>query len=268
MKLEIVGTEQRRLGLRPSGVRPPRSAFGKLLTVEAKLYLRSPIGLILGLGLPVLLLVVFGFVPGFKEPASELGGGTVLALYAPILSVFALAFLGLVSLPIPLAGYREQGVLRRMSCTPAPPSWVLGAQLILNAAVGLVALTVLNSGIRLFGVPGPSLVAGYALAMIMGAAEIFAMGLWIAAVARSAGFANAIGQLLLYPLMFFAGLYFPREVMPHILRHISDWTPLGAAVGALQRTAEGGFPGVQPWLVMVGYTVLFGVAALKQFKWE
>jgi len=251
-----------------SPVGPPRSAFVTLLSVETKLYLRSAVGLVLGLGLPVVLLVVFGSVPKFKEPAPELGGGTILSLYGPILSVLAIAFLGLVSLPIPLAGYREQGVLRRMSCTPAPPSWVLGAQLIVNLSVALVALVILNAGIRAFGVAGPSHVGGYALAVILCVAEVFALGLWIAAVTRSAGFANAVGQLLLYPMMFFAGLYFPREMMPSLLRHISDWTPLGAAVHAMQQSAEGSFPGPQPLLVMAGYAVVFGLAALKQFKWE
>jgi ABC-2 type transport system permease protein len=69
-------------------------------------------------------------------------------------------------------------------------------------------------------------------------------------------------------MMFFAGLYFPRALMPDVLRHVSDWTPLGAAVQALQTSAEGSFPGVEPLLVMVGYAVLFGVLAVKYFKWE
>ncbi len=251
-----------------ASARPPWPAFVKLLTVETKLYLRTPVALVLSVGLPVLLLIIFGFVPAFNEPTQDLGGLTVLSLYAPILSVFAVAFLGLVGLSMPLAGYREQGVLRRMSCTPAPPSWVLGAQLAINLAVALAALIIINAGIKAFGIAGPEQVGGYALAIILCVAAIFAIGLWIAAVARSANIANAIGQILFYPMMFFAGLYFPRELMPSILRHVSDWTPLGAAVGALQSAAEGDFPPAQPLLVMVGYAVVFGIAAVKQFKWE
>ncbi|MCX8032491.1 MAG: ABC transporter permease [Thermoleophilia bacterium] len=256
------------VGSSSTPVGPPRSAFVTLLAVEAKLYIRSAVGLILGLGLPVLLLVIFGLVPRFRHPMPELDGGTILGLYGPILSAFALAFLGLVSLPIPLAGYRELGVLRRMSCTPAPRSWILGVQLLINLSVGLVALVILNVGIRVFGVGAPVQVGGYALAIVLCVAEIFALGLWIAAVARSAGLANAIGQLCLYPMMFFAGLYFPREMMPSLLRHISDWTPLGAAVHAMQQSAEGSFPSLQPILVMVGYAAVFGLAARKQFRWE
>ena len=251
-----------------SGGRPPWSAFWKLVAVEAKLAVRTPVVLMLSVGLPILLLIIFGFVPSFNQPLADLDGLTVLSLYAPILSVFALGFLGLVGVSIPLAGYREQGVLRRMSCTPAPPSWMLGAQLIINLGVALLALLVVNLGIKAFGVSGPKQVGGYVLATILCVAAIFAIGLWIAAIARSANVANAIGQVLFYPMMFFAGLYFPREMMPGVLRHVSDWTPLGAAVNALQTAAEGRFPSAQSLLVMVGYAVVFGAIAVKQFKWE
>lgn len=66
--------------------------------------------------------------------------------------------------------------------------------------------------------------------------------------------------------MFFAGLYFRRNLMPNILRHINDWTSLGAAVHALQSSSEGTFPPVQSLLAMVGYTLVFSIAAIKQFK--
>ncbi|MBN1629651.1 MAG: ABC transporter permease [Thermoleophilia bacterium] len=251
-----------------SHVRPLWPAFWKLTSIETKLYLRTPVVLVLAVGLPVLLLIIFGFVPSFNEPDPNMNGLTVLSLYAPILSVFAIGFLGLVGLSMPLAGYREQGVLRRMSCTPAPPTWMLGAQLIINLAVAVLALLIVHLGIEAFGVRGPEEVGGYALAIVLCVAEVFAIGLWIAAFARSANVANAIGQILFYPMMFFAGLYFPREAMPDALRQVSDWTPLGAAVKALQAAAEGGFPPAQPLLVMVGYAVVFGILAVKQFRWE
>ncbi len=260
--------------VRPNGARaaaaghPPLSAFWKLCITEAKLAWRTPVGIILGLGVPILLLIVFANIPMFTQANPDLGGRTVLSLYAPILSMFALAWLGLVSLSMPLASYREQGVLRRMSTTPAPPSWVLGAELLVNLGVALVALLLINLGIRLFGVSAPQEVGGYVLAMVLAVAALFAMGTWIAAFARTGQTANAIGQILLYPMMFFAGLYFPREMMPNTLRHISDWTPLGAAVQALQSAMEGAFPAARPLLLMAAYAVVFGILAVRQFKWE
>jgi hypothetical protein len=49
-----------------------------------------------------------------------------------------------------------------------------------------------------------------------------------------------------------------REVMIPILRDIGDWTPLGAAVRALQSSMQGAFPPAQLLLVMATYTLLFG----------
>jgi hypothetical protein len=46
---------------------PPRAAFRQLLRTEFLLALRQPTGLILGLGLPVLLLVIFGSIPAFSK---------------------------------------------------------------------------------------------------------------------------------------------------------------------------------------------------------
>jgi ABC-2 type transport system permease protein len=97
---------------------------------------------------------------------------------------------------------------------------------------------------------------------------MFAIGLWLASFARSAGVATAIGQLNLYPLLFFAGLWIPREQMTPILRDVGDWTPLGAAVQAMQTSMQGGFPSAQSLLVMVAYAVVFGYLAVRYFRWE
>jgi len=70
------------------------------------------------------------------------------------------------------------------------------------------------------------------------------------------------------PSLFFAGLWVPREVMAPALRDIGDWTPLGAAVQALQNSMGGAFPSAQSLLVMAGYTVIFGFLAVRYFRWE
>jgi ABC-2 type transport system permease protein len=254
-------------GAGPHG-RPPAGAFGKLLSIELKLAWRMPVSLVFGLGLPIMLLVIFGNVPKFNTPVGQLGGVTIMSLYVPVLNVFVVAIMAMVGVAVTLANYRELGVLRRMSTTPAPPSWVLGAQLLINLGIAVIALLIINLGSMILGVPAPKQVWGFILALALAAAAVLAIGLWIAAVARTTQMANVIGQLLFYPLMFFAGLYFPRELMPNVLRHISDWTPLGAAVHALQSSMEGSFPGYHPLLVLAGYALLFGGVAIKQFKWE
>lgn len=124
--------------------------------------------------------------------------------YAPILSVFALAWLGTVGLSVLLASYREQGVLRRMSTTLAPPAWLLGAELLVNLAVAVIALVIIDLGLLALGAARPQAPGSYVLSLALTAASSFAMGSWISDIARGGGVANGISQILIYPMMFFA----------------------------------------------------------------
>jgi ABC-2 type transport system permease protein len=73
---------------------------------------------------------------------------------------------------------------------------------------------------------------------------------------------------LFFLLMFFAGLWVPRAVMLAVLRYISDVTPLGASVEALQSAMRGAFPPATSLLVLAAYAVIFGLLALCFFRWE
>ena len=249
--------------------RVPRAAIGKLALTEAKLACREPVGIIFGLGLPVLLLVIFGSLPAFHKAQAALGGLTMFEVYLPVLIALTLAMLGLISLPLPLATYRERGVLRRLSTTPASPLLVLGAQFAINLVLGLVAiLVIVFAGAGAFGAALPGSAAGFVLAALLTAAALLGMGTWVAAVTRNARSAGGIGSVLLYPMLFFAGLWVPRELMPPVLRDISDYTPLGAAVQALQASYQGSFPPARTLLVLAGYAAAFCFLAVTRFSWE
>jgi ABC-2 type transport system permease protein len=68
--------------------------------------------------------------------------------------------------------------------------------------------------------------------------------------------------------MFFAGLWLPRADMPAALQAVSDLTPLGAAVGAIQSALLQGFPPVASLLTLLAYAVAFGWLAVRSFRWE
>ncbi len=246
-----------------------RSAFTKLLQSEAKIAWRLPIGLILGLAAPVFVLVIFGAIPGMNKPEAKLGGLSYFGVYFPILIAFSVAILALISLPTHLATYREQGILRRISTTPLPPTWMLAAQVVINLALAIVALGIIVAvGTSAYGLGVPKQRAGFVLSLLLTVATMFALGLWVSAIARSAAAASGIGQLILYPSLFFAGLWWPREAMTPVFRDIGDWTPLGAAVQAMQSSIRGAFPSAQSLLVMAAYAVLFSFLAVRYFRWE
>jgi ABC-2 type transport system permease protein len=246
-----------------------RAAFGQIVLNEARLTWRRPVGLIAGVALPLVLLVTFGKVGKFQQPSASLGGLTAFDLYLPILMVFALAMLALLGLPIPLASYRELGLLRRLSTTPVPRSWLLIAQGLVQLGVAMTAVVVMIAvAMAAFGAPAPKSPAGVMVAVALSAAGLFPIGLLVAAVARTAYGASVIGRLAFFPMMFFAGLWLPRALMPDVLLTISNYTPLGAAVEAIQDSMLQGFPPVAPLLVLAGYALVFGFLARRFFRWE
>jgi ABC-2 type transport system permease protein len=122
--------------------------------------------------------------------------------------------------------------------------------------------------VTVFGAAAPKSPGGFAVSVVLSAAGLFPIGLMIAAIARTANAASVIGRLAFFPMMFFAGLWLPRELMPPVLLDISNYTPLGAAVEAMQDSMLGGSLPAAPLLVLAAYAVVFGFLARRFFRWE
>lgn len=248
----------------------PTNGRGRiLLRTELRLFLREPVTLFWGVAFPVILLAIIGAVPSSRKPEADLGGLRFVDVYLPVMLAFVLAMLAINALPSLLAGYRERGVLRRLSTTPVPPSRVLAAQLAIHAGVAVVAIALLLVVGRVaFDVALPQQPLGFLLAVVLAIASVLAVGLLVAAVASGTRVANGIGVLLFFPMMFFAGLWLPRDSMPSGLVHVSDATPLGAAVQALQDSTHGDWPSLLQLGVMAAWAIVLGVAATRLFRWE
>jgi ABC-2 type transport system permease protein len=229
---------------------------------------REPLALFWGVLFPVVLLIVLGIATS-KKPQHRLGDVKFIVAYTPVVMVFSLTILALNGLPSILASYREKGYLRRLSTTPIGAWRLLAAQLVLNFGVSAVAVVLIAATARMgFGVPLPDQVAGFVLAMVLGAAAMLGLGTLISAVAPSQRVAGLVGSLLFFPMMFFAGLWVPRAEMGSVLRHISDFTPLGALVAAVQQTTAGHWPGAGHLLVLPAWAPILCVAAGRLFRWE
>jgi ABC-2 type transport system permease protein len=240
-----------------------------LTLTELKLFLREKSGPAFGVGLPLLLLIIFGNLPFYRDRRADLGGRTLLDAYVPILVVFALAMLALNVLPPVLAGYRERGVLRRLRTTPVGPVRVLAAQLVITLLTALVTVTALLLVARFaFGVGAPRQMAAFVLTTVLAALAMTCLGLFVAGAARGGRAANALGALFFYPLVFLGGLFLPVQTMPAMLRHISHATPLGAAVTAMQDATDGHRPHWLALVTLLGWGIAAAVAAARFFRWE
>lgn len=246
------------------------SATMKLARTESRLFVRDPIALFFGLVFPAILLLALGyFFPGFDEPAADLDGARYIDVYGPIALVLGLATLGLVTLPPILGTYRQFGILRRLRTTPVHPARLLAAQLLVHLVVAILAtvLAVL-AVVAAFDVPFPEQPLWFVVSFLLAAASIFSIGLLVGALARTTTSGQAIGMGLYFPLLFFAGMWIPRSIMPDGLRTISDLTPLGSAVQALEDSWFGVTPDFTNLLVMAVYAVVLGFVAVRVFRWE
>lgn len=249
-----------------------RSPLVRLTLTEAKLFVRDWIGPIWGLGLPLILLVVFGSIGSIgslSKPDASLGGRPLMYLYVPVVIFLGAAIICLIASTGTLTAYRERGILRRLGTTPAGATRLLAAQLVVNLAIVLIMAAVIVVIARLnYNVPLPTQFGGFILTLLLAVMALMGIGLCIASVAKTTRIAQGIGALCFYPMMFFSGLWLPIPEMTPVLQHISHATPLGAAVTAMADTLGGSFPPPLYLGILAGWTAASGLLARRMFRWE
>ncbi|MEW2293900.1 ABC transporter permease [Streptomyces sp. NPDC006743] len=240
-----------------------------VLRTEIRLFRREPGAIFWILLFPSLLLAILGSVPSFREHDSGLGGLRLIDVYVPVAVLLGMILGGLQAMPQVLTGYRERGILRRMSASPVRPVVLLSAHMVLFAGAALVsALLALSVGRLAFGVRLPEQPFGYALALLLAVCAALALGSVVSALSRTTKIAGAIGGAVVFPMMFCAGLWAPVQSMPHVLARIVGCTPFGAAAQALNQAAAGHWPGWAHLGVLVAWTVLLTAGAARWFRWE
>ncbi len=190
-------------------------------------------------------------------------------VYVPVAVLLGMIVGALQSMPQNLTGYRERGILRRMSATPVRPTALLAAQMVVYGAAALAsALCALIVGRLAFDVRLPKQPGGYLLALLLAVLAALALGAVVSALSRTTKIAGAIGSAVFFPMMFCAGVWIPVNSMPDVMARIVGYTPFGAAAEALNRAAAGNWPGWTHLGVMLAWTVLLTAGASRWFRWE
>ncbi|MGW0230001.1 ABC transporter permease [Actinopolymorpha singaporensis] len=243
------------------------SGLARLTAVEAKLFLRETGMAVLTIAFPTLLLVVLGLIPALRRPDELFGGMRFVDVFMPSLVVLVLALLGVNTMPSRLAGYREKGILRRLSTTPVHPRNLLAAQLVVNAVVALVAVGLLMLvGYLAFDVPMPRHPLGFAAALLVGGGSMFALGTLAAATAPTTRAVAAIAMPIYFVCMFLGGVFLPRYLLPDLVVTLGRYAPPG--VQALQDAWTGGGPQVLQLAIMAAIAAVAAAVAARLFRWE
>ena len=83
--------------------------------------------------------MILGSIPAFREADPDFGGLRPVDAYVPVSVLLGLIVGGLQAMPQTLTGYRERGILRRMSTTPVRPAALLSAQMLLYGGAALAS---------------------------------------------------------------------------------------------------------------------------------
>lgn len=242
----------------------------KMTWVEAKLFLREPVGAFFTLAFPLLMLFLFGSIYG-NEPTPMFGGYGTIDISVPAYTAMIIATTGLMGLIITIATYREKGVLRRLRTTPVSPLAILAAQvivLLLMTLFGMILLVIAGKLVYHMRFEGNifSVLAGFVLSSL----SFFSFGFILAGLMPTARTGQVVGMALLYPMLFLSGAGFPRELLPEAIKKVSTFLPLTYVVNLIRGLWIGETWGQHATdVIILAAMLVFGVLiSLKTFRWE
>lgn len=242
----------------------------RLTWVELKLFTREPTTMVFTFAFPLLVLFVMGGVFGNTPDENAFRGVGPLNYYVPAYIGLVMSSIGLISLPVHLAGYRERGVLRRLRASSVRTWSVFGAQAIVSiaiAAVGSILLIVAATIVYDIQFPGWSawLVA---VAFFVGILSFASVGMLLGAVLPTARSAQGAGLLLFFAMMMLSGAGPPRDVMTTAMQRMSNVMPLTYVIESLQDPWLGFDWNPVPIGIVAGVMVAAAVLSIRFFRWE
>jgi ABC-2 type transport system permease protein len=243
--------------------------------VEAKLFLREPLTVVITFAFPLVMLFVLAEVFGTEVETDDETGEPIFRgvpptdYYVSAYVALVAAGVGLVSLPGHLAAYRELGVFRRFRASGFSALTVFAAQTLVTLAMALVGGLLVGAAAGLvYGVAAPDQPAGVAGAFLLVALVFSAIGILLGVALPTARAAQGTGILLFFVMLLLCGSGPPPEVMTSTLRHVADALPLTHAIRLLQ----------DPWLgfswsatalgALVGFLLVPAALALRLFRWD
>jgi ABC-2 type transport system permease protein len=234
---------------------------------------------------PIVIGVVRGIVDGFNlraahaAPAVRLVSARVEAqsldyvdLLVPGLLAMAIAQSAAFGVAFSLVAWRQKGILRRLRLTPLPLAEFAAGRVTFHLMIALVqSVILLTVGRLLFGVHLVGDVVALVPLVLLGGVSFIALGMCIGGRVNTEDATAALSNLIVLPMTFLGGVFFPLDSAPAPVRLIAHFLPLTYLAEGLQNVAVRGhsFTSTLPNL---GVLALFAVAltalALRLFRWQ
>lgn len=123
------------------------------------------------------------------------------------------------------AGYRAQGVLKRIAATPIAANSFIGAQVLARVSLAVVQSVALLGIARLLGahIKLGATFAWVLLPVTMMVLAALSFGFIWSGITRSPGGANTLDVMAALPLLFLSGGMWPRSAYPHLAQQITAY---------------------------------------------
>lgn len=245
-------------------------SFWILLKNEWKLNIRNMNMVIFAVIMPLIVLVILGFIYGVK-PAAEGVEYTFMEQSFGALCTISICAGGLMGLPLVVSEYRERKILKRFQVTPVSPVRLLAVEFtiyILYCIVSMVTLMAVGMifwNIRIYG-SWTGFLGSWLLTMV----STLSIGMMVGGIAQNTKTASVIACALYFPMLIFSGATLPFEVMPDFMQKVISIFPMTQGI-QLMKAAFLNLPVKNPGLPIIGMGVVtivcFGIA-IRFFKWE
>ena len=197
-------------------------------------FVRERSRLISSFAMPLLFLVIFG--AGFTRTIGAMAPGVdfVQFMYPGIIAMTVL--MNSVMSGLSVVWDREFGFLKEILVAPLARSGI-----VLGKATGAAVVSLLQASIMLLLAPlvnvsiTPALVLRLIPVLILISLSLSGLGLLIASRMRSLQGFQLVVQLLVFPLIFLSGVFFPVNNVPTWLEIISKVNPLTYGVDAVRQ---------------------------------
>jgi ABC-2 type transport system permease protein len=206
-----------------------------------------------------------------SEPLNRDGLTNFDYVFAGLLGYTVLT-IGVMGLSNVLPADKESGATKRLRATSAKASQLILGYALTFLVIGVLALAIMIAlGVLVFdfNMRGSWLTFGvftaFSTMMMMG------FGLTVGGWAKNEAQASAASNMLLFPMMFLSGVFFPLFLMPEFVQTIARFVPLTPIVDGIRLIITENFSliDVAPQIGIIAvWTVVIYTLAIKTFKWE
>jgi ABC-2 type transport system permease protein len=172
-----------------------------------------------------------------------------------------------------LVSWRRKQVLRRVRLAPVGVPTLLTARLVVTygVAIGQALVFILIGLLPIFGL---KLTGTWWLAIpvfLCGVLAFFSIGMLVGSFAKTEEAATAAANIVVLPMAFLSGTFFPIDASPPWLQTVSQIFPLRHMNVAIMDFLVRGKPAsalLVPCAILVGFSLVLGAIAARVFQWE